>query len=107
MGREPGFSGALRRVNGAAVYDSRAWESTSKPLAATTLAGRVAVTDGSIRASWGRSRLEAIPVLTCFSSRSKTAIPVHSLPVPEVVGQATWGFSGPGTGLPSPMGALT
>ncbi len=34
-------------------------------------------------------------------------MPVHSLPVPEVVGQAMCGLSGPGTGRASPMGALT
>ncbi len=32
------------------------------------------------------------------------AMPVHSLPVPEVVGQAIWGFSGPGMGAPPPIG---
>ena len=35
------------------------------------------------------------------------AMPVHSLPVPQVVGQAMCGLSGPGTGAPPPMGALT
>ena len=40
-------------------------------------------------------------------TRSKTAIPVHSEPVPQVVGQATCGGRGPGTGRPSPMGAFT
>jgi hypothetical protein len=34
-------------------------------------------------------------------------MPVTSLPVPAVVGHAICGLSGPGTGLPSPMGALT
>ena len=35
------------------------------------------------------------------------ATPVVSLPVPAVVGIAISGFSGPGTGLPRPIGALT
>ena len=34
-------------------------------------------------------------------------MPVHSEPVPQVVGQAMCGFNAPGTGLPAPMGALT
>ena len=34
-------------------------------------------------------------------------MPVTSLPVPEVVGQAMCGLSGPGTARPSPTGALT
>ena len=35
------------------------------------------------------------------------AMPVLSLPVPAVVGQATCGGSGPGTGAPAPTGVLT
>jgi hypothetical protein len=58
-------------------------------------------------ASEGLRRLEAMPVLTCFATRSKTAMPVHSEPVPQVLGQAMWGFSAPGTGRPAPIGALT
>ncbi len=57
--------------------------------------------------SVGRSRREAIPVLTLCATKSKIVIPVHSLPVPEVVGQAMCGASGPGTGAPSPSGLLT
>jgi len=44
---------------------------------------------------------------TCRASKSKMVMPVHSEPVPQVVGQAICGLSGPGTGLPAPMGALT
>ena len=55
----------------------------------------------------GRSALCAIPVFASNSSRSKIATPVVSLPVPDVVGIAIRGFSGPGTGRPSPMGAFT
>lgn len=106
MGRAAGFSGALRRVNGAAVEDSSAWESRSNPLAATTLAGRVALPAGPMRASDGRSRLDTPAVLTRFSSRSQTPIPVPSPPVPGVVGQALWGSSGPGTGRLSPTGGV-
>ncbi len=105
MGRAPGFSGALRRVNGAAVQDSSAWECRSNPLAAATLAGRVALTAGSMRACVGRSRLDTTAVLTRFSSRSKTATPVPSLPVPGMVEQALWGLSAPGGGRLPPMGA--
>ncbi len=50
---------------------------------------------------------EAMPVFTCIESRSKIAMPVHSDPVPQVVGQAMWGLRGPGTAFPLPMGAFT
>ena len=65
------------------------------------------VVSGSMSATVGRSARCAMPVFTWRSSRSKMAMPVHSLPVPDVVGQAMWGFRGPGTGWPSPMGAFT
>ena len=58
-------------------------------------------------ASDGRRRLEAIPVFAFIETKSKTAIPVFSLPVPAVVGQAMWGFKAPGTAWPSPIGGLT
>ena len=48
-----------------------------------------------------------MPVFAFIASRSKIAMPVASEPVPEVVGHAMCGFSGPGTGLPSPTGAFT
>jgi len=50
-----GHDGA-RRVYGRAVYDSSAWQRTSRPLAATTDGGSVAVTRGSTIASVGRSQ---------------------------------------------------
>ena len=77
------------------------------PLAATTMAGSVAVVRGSTIASLGRSRGDAMPVFAWCSSQSKIAMPVTSLPVPEVVGHAMCGASGPGIGRPSPSGALT
>jgi hypothetical protein len=54
----------------------------------------------------GRKWRETMPVLAFMDKRSKIAIPVHSLPVPEVVGQAMCGLSGPGTGWPPPIGAF-
>ena len=48
-----------------------------------------------------------MPVLAPISTKSKIATPVVSLPVPAVVGMATSGFNGPGTGRASPIGALT
>jgi hypothetical protein len=48
-----------------------------------------------------------MPVLACISVRSKIATPVVSLPVPAVVGIATIGLRGPGTGAPLPIGAFT
>jgi hypothetical protein len=48
-----------------------------------------------------------MPVLAFMASKSKIAIPVHSLPVPQVVGHAMCGFRGPGTAWPPPIGAFT
>ena len=95
------------RLGGRAVNDSSAWHSTSSPAAATTLAGKVAVTRGSITASVGRSRGDATPVFTWCARRSKIAMPVTSLPVPAVVGHATWTGSAAVSGWPSPHGAAT
>ncbi|MNC85246.1 hypothetical protein D3C83_08360 [compost metagenome] len=69
--------------------------------------GKVRVTSGSIRPVVGLSHLDWIPVFALSESRSKIAIPVASDPVPDVVGHAICGFTGPGTGLPSPTGAFT
>ena len=79
----------------------------SKPLAATTLRGNVAVTSGSINATVGINRREMIPVLALISVRLKIAMPVVSEPVPEVVGHAICGLSAPGTLWPPPIGAFT
>ncbi len=89
------------------MKDSSACASTSKPLDATTVAGSVRVASGSTIPSVGRKRRDAIPVFTSCASKSKIVMPVHSLPVPDVVGHAMCGLSGPGTGAPSPSGALT
>ena len=106
-GRVAPRAGLRRRGQGRAVSDSSAWLMQSKPLAATTLRGKVAVTSGSISATVGISRREMIPVLALMSVRLKIAIPVVSDPVPEVVGQAMCGLRAPGTFCPPPMGALT
>ena len=79
----------------------------SKPLATTTLRGSVAVTVGSISAMVGINRREMMPVLALMSVRLKIAIPVVYDPVPEVVGQAMWGFRPPGPFWPPPIGAFT
>jgi len=79
----------------------------SKPLAATTLRGKLSATFGSINATVGMSRREMMPVLALMSVRLKIAMPVVSEPVPEVVGQAMCGFTGPGTFCPPPIGAFT
>ena len=52
----------------------------------------------------GRNTRSAIPVLAFISNKSKMATPVVSLPVPAVVGTAINGLTGPGTGLPCPIG---
>jgi len=106
-GRASGVAGRSRWRYGFAVNDSRACARTSNPLQATTAEGNVRVASGSTTPSVGRSRRDEIPVLMSCASKSKIAIPVHSLPVPEVVGQAMCGASGPGTGAASPYGALT
>jgi hypothetical protein len=48
-----------------------------------------------------------MPVFACMRIKSKMATPVVSLPVPAVVGMATSGLTGPGTGSPFPIGGLT
>ena len=48
-----------------------------------------------------------MPVLTLCSGTSRIATAVTSEPVPAVVGSATTGSSGPGRGLPAPIGGLT
>src|SRR5512140_1071576 len=107
IGRDEYGTGFCLPVYGRAVYDSSAWQRTSKPLAATTSAGSVRVQVGSTTASVGRSRAEAMPVLARKESTSQTAMPVVSLPVPQVVGQAMCGGRGPGTGAPPPTGLFT
>ena len=77
------------------MNDSKACDSTSSPEQATTWAGSVSVQSGSTSASVGRSAAEAMPVFADIDSRSKIAMPVTSLPVPEVVGQAMWDSTGP------------
>src|SRR5512142_2797129 len=87
-GRWLGCAGRGRLVNGRAVYDSTACVSTSKPQAATTPPGRLSVVVGSTKARLGLSRGEAMPVFSPADFRSRIAMPVVSLPVPHVVGQA-------------------
>ena len=87
--------------------DSQAWLNTSKPFAARTNAGSEASTLGSSTPRLARIRGLTMPVLASISSRSKMAMPVHSLAVPKVVGQAVCGLSSPGTGIALPMGAFT
>ena len=64
------------------------------PLAAVTPAGWDRVSRGSTTAIVGRSRGWLMPLLTCWSSTSRTQTVVLSLPVPVVVGTATSGASG-------------
>ena len=87
--------------------DSQAWLKTSKPFAARTSGGSEASTPGSSTPRSARSMGLTIPVFTSISRRSKMAIPVHSLAVPKVVGQAMCGLSFPGTGTAFPIGAFT
>jgi hypothetical protein len=90
-------------MNRRAVYDSTAWHSTSMPLAATTAAANA--TRGSTIASVG-GRGDAIAVFAWSGLHVQIEKPVTSLPVPDVVGQARCGGSGPGTGRASPTGAF-
>jgi len=75
--------------------------------AATTPPGKVSVVVGSTIASEGLSMGDAMPVFSPTDFRSTIAMPVVSLPVPHVLGQAMCGLSRPGIGFALPMGALT
>src|SRR3546814_2164341 len=66
--------GAGRFVKGRAVSDSQAWLNTSKPFAATTMAGREVREVGSSTPRLGRSLGLAMPVFASISSRSKIAM---------------------------------
>ena len=48
-----------------------------------------------------------MPVFVPSRGKSTIATVVTSEPVPAVVGRATTGRTGPGTGRPAPIGALT
>lgn len=107
-GLSMGFLGlGTRSLKGMAVHDSRAWHSTSSPLAACTALGSDAVLSGSHMPSVGFRLRWAMPVLALLSTRSKMAVPVVSDPVPAVVGTAIRGSSGFSIGRPAPSGALT
>ena len=89
------------------MIDSSAWLMQSKPVDATTFAGSVRVTSGSTSAIVGISRREMMPVFALIDVSVKIEMPVVSDPVPDVVGHAMCGFTGPGTRWPAPIGALT
>ena len=55
----------------------------------------------------GTSRREMMPVFALIDLSVRIAMPVVSDPVPDVVGQAMCGASGPGTVRPSPIGGFT
>ena len=78
----------------------------STPAAAVTSGGALSVLSGSTTPSAGRSRRWDTPALTFWSTTWVTATAVVSLPVPAVVGTASSGRSGPGTGTPLPTGLL-
>ena len=48
-----------------------------------------------------------MPVFVPSRGKSMIATVVTSEPVPDVVGSATTGRTGPGTARPAPIGALT
>ena len=89
------------------MYASRAWSSASTPTDAVTPGGQVRVSSGSTIATDGRRYWCETPVFVPNRGKSTTATVVTSDPVPEVVGTATRGSTGPGTCLPRPIGALT
>ena len=82
------FSGLGRLVKGLAVSASSAWLMASNPVAAITVAGSDSVQRGSTMPRSGSNARDEIPVFDFISKRSKTAMPVLSLPVPAVVGHA-------------------
>ena len=89
------------------VYASSACMSASMPVAAVTPGGHETVSAGSTIASAGRRCRCETPVFVPRRGKSTTATVVTSEPVPEVVGSATSGSTGPGTGVPRPIGAFT
>jgi len=89
------------------VYASRACISASMPTAAVTPGGHDTVSSGSTIASDGRRYWCETPVFVPSRGKSTTATVVTSEPVPDVVGKATSGRTGPGTGFPRPIGAFT
>jgi hypothetical protein len=81
--------------------------SASRPVAAVTPGGHDTVRDGSTIASDGRRCAWETPVFVPSRGKSTIATVVTSDPVPDVVGRATTGRTGPGTGRPAPVGAFT
>jgi len=78
----------------------------SAPAAAVTSGGALKVLSGSTTPSAGRSSRCDTPAFTFWSITCVTATAVVSLPVPEVVGTAMSGRTGPGTATPLPTGLL-
>ena len=60
-----------------------------------------------INAKTGIISRRLTPTIALIDVSVKIAIPVASEPVPDVVGQAICGFTGPGTRCPPPIGAFT
>ena len=89
------------------MYASSAWSSASSPVAAVTPGGHDVVSSGSTTARLGWRKRWEIPVFVPRLGKSTIATVVTSEPVPDVVGSASTGRSGPGTGRPPPSGALT
>ena len=81
--------------------------SASMPVDAVTPGGHDTVSVGSTIASEGRRYPCEIPVFVPRRGKSMIATVVTSDPVPDVVGKATTGRTGPGTGRPAPIGAFT
>ena len=77
------------------------------PVDAVTPAGHETVSAGSTIASAGRRYWCEMPVFVPSRGKSMIATVVTSEPVPDVVGSATIGRTGPGTARPAPIGALT
>ena len=101
-----------RRIRAAAataraVSDSSAWLMQSKPLAATTLRGSVAVTVGSISAMVGIRRREMMPVLALIVGQveDRDARRFRSGARGRRAGDVR--LHRPGTFCPPPIGALT
>ena len=76
-------------------------------MAAVTPGGHDVVSSGSTTARLGWRKRWEIPVFVPRLGKSTIATVVTSEPVPDVVGSASTGRSGPGTGRPPPSGALT
>src|SRR5574344_1496169 len=84
VGSVTGFERGLR-------YDSMLWHNASNVTAESVSGGMVSIREGSTTEHLGIRTLSLIPFLSLVTGSDNMAVPLHSLPVPQVVGTATMG----------------